>query len=252
MEMPLISIIIPVYNHADILVRSLKTLVAQTYRPLEVIIVDDGSVSPIAMYREDIFALGFCDRSDTPQTSGSIPILLLRQENKGAPAARNLGTKHARGEYYLYWDADIFATTEMITRLFAALESTKTAAFAYGNLSIGAKKMPARAYDIAALQKQNFIAIAALIRRSAAVPFDETLTRFQDWDMWLTMAEQGKTGVWVDKYLYRVETRGSTMSAWLPSFAYRVPWKYCPWWYHTVRRYEKAKKIVEKKHHKCI
>jgi len=78
--------------------------------------------------------------------------------------------------------------------------------------------------------------------------WDENLKRFQDWDLWLTMGEQGKTGVWVDEYLFRVLTRKNGMSAWLPSFVYKVPFRWIPGLRRAVLNYDKAKKLVVDKH----
>ena len=50
--------------------------------------------------------------------------------------------------------------------------------------------------------KQNNCILTSLIRKDA-IKWDESLKRFQDWDLWLSMAEKGKTGVWVDEYLLR-------------------------------------------------
>jgi len=74
--------------------------------------------------------------------------------------------------------------------------------------------------------------------------FDEKLKRFQDWDLWLTMAEAGHHGVWLNQFLYKVNTGGAqTMSHWLPSSAY----KFLPF-LPAVKRYNLAKAIIIKKH----
>jgi hypothetical protein len=71
---------------------------------------------------------------------------------------------------------------------------------------------------------------------------------FQDWDLWLTIAERGGSGVWVPEFLFRIIQHGGSMSSWLPSFAYQAPWKYLPIIRGKVRRYDEAELVVRRKH----
>lgn len=240
----LISVIIPVYNQQETLRRSLASLVEQTYRPLEVIIVDDGSTQEVRTFLPDILSLGFFvgDRGD------GIPLTVIRQDNAGAPAARNRGLQAARGSYVIFWDADIIAKPMMLQTMYTTLQQHQEASFAYANFYFGKKKMPGQPYEVNALKKRNFIPTASLIRRNDVVLFDERLKRFQDWDLWLTMAEEQKYGVWIDAYLNTALVHKHGMSSWLPSIAYRTPWKYLPWWYTRVKKYEQAKEIIIQKH----
>ncbi|HCM53574.1 MAG TPA: hypothetical protein DIS59_01340 [Candidatus Magasanikbacteria bacterium] len=108
--------------------------------------------------------------------------------------------------------------------------------------------MPARTFDVQSLQKRNYIHTSSLIRRKDVIAWDESLKKFQDWDYFLTLAEQGKTGVWIDEYLFDIET-GGTMSEWLPRFAYFMPFKWLPGISRKVKKYEGAKYIIQAKHH---
>lgn len=88
-EQPLVSVIIPVYNGARHLRAALESVFAQTYRPIEVIVVDDGSVD---------------DSGDIAQ---SFPeVRYSKQANQGVAAARNNGIAAARGEFYAFLDQD--------------------------------------------------------------------------------------------------------------------------------------------------
>lgn len=96
----LVSVIIPVYNRADLLRRALESVIAQTWPAVEVIVVDDGSA-------EDI---GSATSAFGPK------VRLVRQANAGVTAARNRGLGEARGEYIAFldsddsWDTDKLAT----------------------------------------------------------------------------------------------------------------------------------------------
>ena len=107
--------------------------------------------------------------------------------------------------------------------------------------------MPAREFNIEELKENNFIHTTSLIRRKDVMAWDESLKRFQDWDLWLTMSEEGKSGVWVDDELFTV-LGGGTMSKWLPRLAYRAPFKWLPFVSKSVFKYEEAKKTVLQKH----
>jgi hypothetical protein len=84
----------------------------------------------------------------------------------------------------------------------------------------------------------------SLIRRSdfPETGWDESIKKLQDWDLWLTMLEQGHVGLWINKILFRV-TPGGTISSWLPAAAYKLL-PFLP----AVKKYKAAVKIVKAKH----
>ncbi|MEK7623152.1 MAG: glycosyltransferase family A protein [Patescibacteria group bacterium] len=228
----LISVIIPVYNHEAALKRSLASIAQQTYKEIEVVIVDDGSQSPIQSLVSNF----------------QFPIIFIHQNHLGAPAARNRGFRESKGDYVIFWDADVIAEPDMLQKMYQTLQDHPGASFSYSNFYFGKKSMPAQTFNLQALQARNFIHSTSLIRREAVVSWDESLKRFQDWDLWLTMAEQGKTGIWIPEYLFRVLPRRGGMSTWLPSFCYGTPWKFLPWIRSIVKEYEKMRARVQEKH----
>lgn len=230
----LISIIIPVYNHVEHLQEVLDALNKQSYSNIEVIVVDDGSTVPVKS--ADFSGMHF-------------PLSFLRQENRGAPAARNFGFSRSQGEYVLFLDADVIASPEMLERLCDGLQKDTTASYAYCDHYLGFKRFSSRSFDAETLKQNNYITSMTLIRRKDFVKWDESLKRFQDWDLWLTMLEQGKRGVYVSGFLWRAYPHKSGMSTWLPSYVYKFPFKYVPGFFGKVRSYEKAKRIVQEKHH---
>lgn len=89
----LVSTIIPVYNRPSLVPEAIDSALAQTYRPIEILVVDDGSTD------------------ETPDVVGRISavhgeVQLLRQENKGPGAARQRGLNAARGEFIQFLDSD--------------------------------------------------------------------------------------------------------------------------------------------------
>ncbi len=235
----LISVVIPCYNHIPTLFLSLASIKDQTYRPLEVIIVDDGSDKPLQTVESEI-----------RQILEGIRVIIHRQKNQGAPAARNIGFKLSFGEYVIFWDADIVAESTMLERMYAAL-SESSASFVYSNFHLsewwGKKKMRSRQLDLSQLKQNNYIHSTSLVKRTAVIPWDESLKRFQDWDYWLTLSKQKKQGLWIDAYLFTVKS-GGTMSRWLPRMTYHAPWRWLPGVAPRVREYEHAQSVVKKKH----
>ncbi len=235
MEKPLISVIIPVFNHAAALQTSLKTLVQQTYRPFEVIIVNDGSTDGFEYYQ-----------SSYEQILSDAGILyhILNQKNNGAAAARNRGLANSAGEYIICWDADTIAQSIMLDRLYQNLIAHPDASFCYCQFYFGFKKIKSSSFDPVKLRQVNYIDTTTLVRRDHMVPFDATLKRFQDWDVWLTMIEQGRRGVFLEEPLFKKMVRGRKgYSSWFPSFLFKIPWKI-----DRVRKYELARDIVKRKH----
>ena len=107
MESGLVSVIVPTFNAGALLDQAIDSLLAQSYTPLEIIVVDDGSTDGSA----DALAARLGDR-----------ITLLRQPNRGKPAALNHALSVARGEFYALQDADDYSHPERIARQVAALQ----------------------------------------------------------------------------------------------------------------------------------
>lgn len=230
-----ISIVIPCYNHTKDLKRSLQTLRNQSIKVFEVVIVDDGSTHPI--------------RSEDLGTAAiDLPITIIRQKNTGAPAARNAGFSQTTGEYVIFWDADILAIPTMLAEMKSILDTHADVSFVYSDFYFGNKKMEAKPFSLSDLAQQNFINSASLVRREDVIAWDESLKKFQDWDFWLTLAKQGKKGLYLPKTLFKAIPHKHGISTWLPRFAYKSPWKYLPIFAKKVKEYEKAKTIIIKKH----
>lgn len=87
----MVSVIIPTYNRAELLKRSIQSVLEQTYSDLELIIVDDGSTD---------------DTEKVVSALNDSRIRYIKQKNQGACVARNLGIDNARGEYIAFQDSD--------------------------------------------------------------------------------------------------------------------------------------------------
>jgi glycosyltransferase involved in cell wall biosynthesis len=107
MTKSLISCIVPVFNGENYLTETLESILAQTYRPIEVIVVDDGSTDGTAR-----IAARYGER-----------IRYVRQDNGGPPTARNLGLRMAVGEFVAFLDSDDLWHPEKLQRQMACFEA---------------------------------------------------------------------------------------------------------------------------------
>lgn len=226
----MISIIIPVYNQAKKLAKCLDSILAQTHQDYEVIVVNDGSQENIGTVIDKF----------KPLFNGKLQYLM--QNNQGAPSARNNGAKEAQGNYLLFCDADVVMKPQMLKTLVKTLKNNEQASYAYSSFKFGPKTFKLWPFDADKLKQMPYITTTSLMRTKDFPGFDESLKKFQDWDLWLTMLAQGHTGVWIDEVLFAI-AGGGTMSSWLPSRAYKL----MPW-LKNVKKYKGAMAIIKKKH----
>lgn len=230
----MISVIIPLFNREKTIVNTLKSIDRQTYTDLEVIIVNDGSTDEsekkVANYLK--------------KTSTNIPYSFFNQSNRGAPVARNRGFKESKGDYVLFCDADAILEPDALETMLKALENNPGASYAYSSFNWGKKLFKLDEFNPKKLKKMPYIHSMSLIRREdfPQSGWDENIKKFQDWDLWLSMLQEGKIGLWIPRVLFTIET-GGTMSTWLPSFAYKL-FPFLP----AVKKYKKAMKVIKKKY----
>jgi len=229
-----ISVIIPSYQHAATIAACLDSVLAQTRKPDEVIVVNDGSTDGT-----DAILMRYRDR-----------VTILTQENQGGNAARNNGFAASTGDLVLFCDADVVMRPDMLEKMTIALESNPSVSIAYSGFRFGWKSFRSYPFDADRLRRMNYIHTSSLLRREYFPGFDPSIRRFQDWDVWLTMLAQGRTGILIDEELFRVIDRDDRpgISQWRPSFLYKIPWSQLGWRPEAIRRYEAARRIIAQKH----
>ncbi|MBR3204316.1 glycosyltransferase family 2 protein [Candidatus Saccharibacteria bacterium] len=113
MQFPLISIIIPVYNVKDYLPACLDSIKNQTYKNLEIVIVDDGSTDGSFNFLRAYKSLDKRAR-------------IIKKKNGGLSSARNVGLEHAKGKYFFFLDADDYLEKDAIEYLYKLVEKTNS------------------------------------------------------------------------------------------------------------------------------
>ncbi len=195
-ELCKVSIIIPTYNRADMVVETVQSALKQTYPNVEVIVVDDGSTDGTRETLERAFG----DR-----------IRYIYQENSGRSRARNRGIEAATGEAFIFLDSDDWLLPNAVADGVAFLEAHPQVEVAYGDgyytdaqgrrLSRLSDERPAvpphRLLAIMALHNLPIAPHAAIMRRRALERlqgppwFDERLRGGEDADFWLRLAAAG-------------------------------------------------------------
>ena len=115
----LVSTIIPVYNRPSLVVEAVMSVLAQTYRPIEVIVVDDGSTD------DTLSVLQSLEKTHAE-------LIVLTQDNAGPGVAREQGRQKAQGEFIQYLDSDDLLFKDKFQLQVAALHADAEAAAAYG------------------------------------------------------------------------------------------------------------------------
>lgn len=118
--MPRVSVIVPTYNRAAYVVRAVESVLAQTVKDFEIIVVDDGSTD------------------NTKDVLGQYQdkIRYIYQENKGPSAARNSGVLNARGEYIAFLDSDDRWLPDMLSAQLREFERDGGVGFVYTSMAI--------------------------------------------------------------------------------------------------------------------
>lgn len=181
---PLVSVIVPIYNAAPYLRETLDSIVASTYRPMEVVMVDDGSKDDSLQIAQDFCALH-------PECR------VISQPNQGVSVARNNAIRHAQGQYILPVDADDKIANTLIEKAVQVIENNDDIrvvgcrCWMFGAMDKEWKLPP---FSHALLARKNMIPATALYRKAdwerCGGYCEEEIYR-EDWDFWLSMMELG-------------------------------------------------------------
>ncbi len=198
---PLVSVIVPIYNDAPYLQETLDSIMASTYRPIEVVMVDDGSKDNSLHIAQD-----FC--AHHPEC------VVIAQENQGVSVARNNAIRTAKGKYILPVDADDTIANTFIQKAVEVIEKRNDIrvvgcrCWMFGAVD---KEWKLPEFSHSLLARKNMIPTTALYRKAdwerCGGYCEEEIYR-EDWDFWLSMMELGGTFYKLDEILfnYRIST----------------------------------------------
>lgn len=204
-----VSVVIPAFNCAATIRDAVLTAREQTHRPLEIVVVDDGSTDDTLAQLEAL--------------RGYDLVVLRNVRNLGGAAARNRGIDAARGEFIAFLDADdIWAPTKLEQQL-AALSSVREPAFCftaveflneYGERRISPRRAPRSGEGMPdfMLKHGNLVQTSTImVPRSLLTRcrFNERLRRYQDIDFVLQLAAAGLKAIYLDAPLVEWRSVGN-------------------------------------------
>ena len=191
-NVPTVSVIIPTYNRAHLISRAIQSVLKQTYKDFEVIVIDDGSTD-----NTEYIIKQFQDKDNRIR-------YIKHKKNKGGAAARNTGIKAANAEYIAFQDSDDEWFPEKLEKQMKVLENAppEVGVVYTGFWRIdGNKKKYTPALWITQkegdvhkeLLKGNFVTTQSIVTRKECLGkvgmFDENLPRLQDWELVIRLSK---------------------------------------------------------------
>lgn len=204
-NLPLVSIVVPCYNHEKYVKETIESIINQTYKNIELIVIDDGSKdNSVSVIQELADKYGFT---------------FIHRPNKGLSATLNEGIRLSKGKYFCACASDDIYMLDKIEKQVQFMETNPEYGMCYGKIvefdDSGYKKEreiknAKSGWCFEELILSNFIpAVSQMIKRDIFEDvgnFDEDLY-IEDWDMWLRIVYKYKIG-YVDNYLayYRLHS----------------------------------------------
>lgn len=210
---PRVSIIIPAYNVAAFIGETLDSVLAQTFKDYEIIIVNDGSPDTVEL-----------ERALEPYMAS---VVYIKQENAGAGAARNRALRAARGELVAFLDADDIWLPSFLEEQLEFLEKgdydlVYSDALLFGDSPTAGmtymQTTPSRGrvnFKSMVHYECNFITSGVVARKAPIFEvglFDTSLRNGQDFDLWLRLVRAGARAHYQRKVLLRQRCHADSLS----------------------------------------
>ena len=199
-----VSVIIPCFNSGSTINKTINSLRNQTWKNLEIIVIDDGSN----------------DQYTIKVIKNLKDIKLITQLNKGLPNARNVGIENSTGKFFIPLDADDWLENDAIEKLLEALKKNKNASYAYSFLSLegelnGTLKKSYNFFEQLFLNQMPYCILLSKHIWSKVGKYDETMVDgYEDWEFNIRLGINGYYGIVVQKPLfhYNVSSNGMLIS----------------------------------------
>ncbi len=204
MTLPLVSVIVPCYNYGNYIQETLQSVLSSTYKPIEIIVVNDGSID-----------------TNTKKVLGSIRhknITVIHQDNQGLASARNNGIRRSRGKYFLPLDADDCIDSTYIEKAVNILESSATIGFVYPYIQYFGDVQGIGVTGTATLSSMRFYnsaVVSSVIRRKAynqTIGYNQNMIYgYEDWDFYISLLERNWQSFVIPEPLFFYRKHGKTM-----------------------------------------
>ena len=194
-KIPLVSVVMPVYNYGNQFEKSLQSVFDSTYKNFEIIIVNDGSSDEYVLRKLE-------------SIKDNKHITIITQENSGPSSARNKGVEVSNGDFILPLDSDDTIHPDYIQNCVNILKSKKDISPVYcdtlhtGEIQ-GVESRPE--WSMERLVQGPFIVNCSMFHKSAFLEcegYDTTLKGWEDYDLWIRMGKKGYKGKRIPKPLF--------------------------------------------------
>jgi len=205
-EKPMVSVIIPCFNHGQYIDEAVNSVLSQTFQDFEIIIVNDGST--------DKYTVNKLNSYNKPKCK------IIHTVNKGLSTARNIGIKESSGKYLLPLDADDKIGVKYLEEAVKILEKDIEIGIVYCDVEFfgdKAGKWNLPDFSIDRILIMNMIICSALFRKC---DYEKTkgynpnmIYGWEDWDFWLSVIENG-SGVYKlpdVHFFYRIKNNDSML-----------------------------------------
>jgi glycosyltransferase involved in cell wall biosynthesis len=210
---PSVTILIPVYNRAAMLIEAVESCLAQDWRPLDVLVVDDGSTD---------------DPAAALQRFGG-RVQVLRKPNGGVSSARNLGIDNARGDFIQFLDSDNLLRHDALSAKIAAFRDIADAELCFSDAEVFRKGRVMRRGTVlnggpdcattdllqASAIHCPFLMSSAMLPRWVALQadrFETDLRRAEDWRYWFCLGLHGIKAIAIDKATFLRRSSADSLS----------------------------------------
>lgn len=210
---PKISVILPVYNGMPFLIKSIQSVLDQTFKNFELIIVNDGSTDDTEKY---ILSLQ------------NEKIIYIKQENKKTPAALNTGLAKCRGEYITWTSHDNLYDKNAFSIMKNTLDSNPNCGFVYSNYKLFGDSNSFVSANLPSLKNIlfNFKGMCSFMWRKSVSDkvggFDVDLHYAEDLDYWIRIFEHNNNIILINKVLYSYQVHKNQVSNLLSHKRYDV------------------------------
>lgn len=203
---PKVSIIITYYNLGDYVEEAIQSTLNQTYKNIEIILVNDGSTDENSIKKLDEVKLKYKNK-----------ITFIDQKNSGVATARNNGIKKSTGEYICCLDGDDILTPKYIEKTTKVILKDKNIGFVtswvklFGEVN---QTWKCKEYDPLLIYIENIVHISSLFRKEVwekVNGYSTNVNGYEDWDFWIKIVSLGYTWKLIPKSLFMYRKRGHSL-----------------------------------------
>lgn len=186
MQKPLVSVVIPCFNQGKYLKETVQSVLSSTYRPIEIVIVDDGSTDNSLEISRSLAA-------------SFSKVRVFEQKNSGVSVARNRGIKEAKGEIILPLDGDDLISSNYMEEAVNTLLENPGVKVVYCQAvkfnENGEKAWKLKPFSLYQLARDNMIFASAFFWKKHAMEVggfsEDMLMGREDWEFWIKMLKNG-------------------------------------------------------------